>query len=653
MEAGWENTPGLKMLCGGEALPRELASGMLERSGELWNMYGPTETTIWSSVRRIEPASGPVLIGPPIANTQFFIVDNQLEPVPIGVAGELLIGGDGLSRGYLNRPDLTAERFIERPFPGSSGRLYRTGDLARFRSDGAVEFLGRLDFQVKVRGYRIELGEIEHVLTQHAGVKDAVAMTWEEDGDKRLVAYYVPEADNEPTADDLRKILQEKLPQYMIPSAFVRMETFPLTANGKLDRKALPPPHERFIAVTREFVAPRDPLEQALAGMWSKILKVKRVGLHDNFFDLGGHSLAAVRLVSEVEKLTGKSLPLATLFQASTVAALADILRTDGWAPSWSSLVPIQPRGSRSPLFLVHAAHGNVLLYRQVASYVGPDQPVYGLQSQGLSGDGRFNSTIEEMASHYVKEIISVEPDGPYFIGGYCLGGIIALEIAQQLTRLGKRVEAVILLDTYNLSVVSLSGAFLRAPVHLLQNVWFHCANSFSIRGKDRTRFLREKVDIALTRLGIGLRAMGDAFRRPRSAKTHHSGSLVALKRINDEAAFRYVPRPYSGRVALIRSRGYFSGLTSPSYGWSDLVRGNLEIHELPVYPRGMLIEPYCGLLADTIKMCLSISGVASAGPLDAGIRWATARDVEDKPVLQAPLQTEGSYHSRSAVSNS
>src|SRR2546430_973532 len=218
IEAGWEKTPALKMLCGGEALPRELANRLLERGGKLWNMYGPTETTIWSSVQRIEPGNDPILIGPPIANTQFYIVDKEMEPVPIGVAGELLIGGDGLSRGYLNRPDLTAERFIENPFSQTASCLYRTGDLARFRSNGTVEFLGRLDFQVKVRGFRIELGEIEHVLAQHEAVQDAVLVTWENpEGDKRLVAYFVPAPGKQVKAGDLRKFLQEKLPDYMIP----------------------------------------------------------------------------------------------------------------------------------------------------------------------------------------------------------------------------------------------------------------------------------------------------------------------------------------------------------------------------------------------------------------------------------------------------
>jgi amino acid adenylation domain-containing protein len=332
LEAGWQKTPGLKMLCGGEALSRELANRMLERGGELWNMYGPTETTIWSAVRRIEPGLDPVLIGLPIANTQFYIVDKELEPVPIGVAGELLIGGDGLSRGYLNRPELTAQRFIENPFSGSGSRVYRTGDLARFRSDGGIEFLGRLDFQVKVRGYRIELGEIEYVLTQHAGAKDAVAMTWEDqDGDKRLVAYYIPAADWPLKARDLGKMLREKLPDYMIPSYFVEMETFPLTPNGKIDRKALPTPSVGDGSSRGVAVAPQTPTEEMVLAVFHAVLDRTDFGVFDNFFDLGGHSLMAARIMFQLRVASGCDLPLRVLFERQTVSGLAEAIDGLAW----------------------------------------------------------------------------------------------------------------------------------------------------------------------------------------------------------------------------------------------------------------------------------------------------------------------------------
>jgi acyl carrier protein len=273
-----------------------------------------------------------VLIGRPIANTQFYIVDKELEPVPIGVAGELLIGGDGLSRGYLNRPELTAERFVENPFSDSGSRVYRTGDLARFRQDGGIEFLGRLDFQVKVRGYRIELGEIESVLTQHAGAKDAVAVAREDrDGDSRLVAYYIPKADRLLKSSDLGKILREKLPEYMIPSCFVELEAFPLTPNGKINRKALPALSVEAGAPDRVAIAPKTPTEEMVLGIFRSVLHRADCGVSDNFFDLGGHSLMAARLMSRLRTESGVDLPLRDLFARPTVAGLAEAIDALQW----------------------------------------------------------------------------------------------------------------------------------------------------------------------------------------------------------------------------------------------------------------------------------------------------------------------------------
>ena len=605
VESGWKGNSKLSAWCGGEALPRDLADPLLERVGSLWNLYGPTETTIWSTVSMVAKGGGLPSIGSPIANTKLHLLDANLQPVPIGVAGELYISGAGLAEGYWKQPELTNERFPANPFdPGA--RMYMTGDLARWLSDGKVEYFGRLDHQVKIRGFRIELGEIEAVLSRHNAVSQCVVTARDAGpGDKLLAAYFVSHDGSMPDAGDLRMHLKNELPDYMIPSAFVHMEKLPLTPNGKIDRKALPPPEERPIEARHDFVAPRDALEQGLARAWSKVLKVKQVGLRDNFFDIGGNSLAAVQLLSEIQKLTGRTLPLATLFQASTVEAFAEILRRDGWTPSWSSLVPIQPLGSKNPLFLVHGAEGNVLLYRQVTRYLGPDQPVYGLQSQGLNGDGRFDETIRDMAARYVKELRAVQPQGPYFLGGYCLGGIIAFEIAQQLNSMGEKVERVILLDTYNTSAASDSTGRIRTPVVFLQNLWFHAANVFCAQSRDRRAFLIEKIDVEMRRLGIRLRAGYHAFRRTVGQSRASSYPHLMVKKINDRAALEYKPQPYTGRVAVIRPKAYFVGRTSPTLGWGEVVPDSLEVHELPVYPKGMLSEPFCRSLAETLKNCL------------------------------------------------
>jgi len=331
LEGGWDGGDELRILCGGEALGRDLAEELLERGVCLWNLYGPTETTIWSTAHEVSSSQGAVPIGKPIANTQIYIVDGRSEPVAIGIGGELYIGGDGIARGYLNRAELTAEKFVPDSFGGHAGkRLYRTADLARYRSDGNIEFLGRIDHQVKIRGFRIELGEIETVLGQHPAVQEVVVLTRRpttgdgllSTGEQRLVAYLVAE-EPEPRASDLGRFLQEKLPDYMIPSVFVLLDALPLTPNGKVNRRALPAPEEASMVLEQRYVAPRTALEKLLAEIWVEVLEVERVGIHDNFFTLGGHSLLAMRVMTRLLNLFQLELPLRMSFEAPTIATFA------------------------------------------------------------------------------------------------------------------------------------------------------------------------------------------------------------------------------------------------------------------------------------------------------------------------------------------
>ena len=327
LENGWQGNDHLKILCGGEALTPELATELLTRCSSVWNMYGPTETTIWSSIYKVETVNGQIPIGRPIGNTQLYILDRNQQPLPIGVPGELYIGGDGLARGYLNRGELTDERFVADPFSPETGkRLYKTGDLARWRPDGNIEIHGRLDHQVKVRGFRIELGEIEAAIKQHSAVRDTVVVVQENDsGDKQLVGYVVEERQSSPAADELRNFLRRKLPDYMIPAAIVVLDAFPLTPNGKLDRSALPRPDQVGSAL-ETYKPPRTPAEETVATIWADVLKVERVGIHDNFFDLGGHSLLATKVISRVRATFHIDLPLRSLFQAPTVAELVAVI---------------------------------------------------------------------------------------------------------------------------------------------------------------------------------------------------------------------------------------------------------------------------------------------------------------------------------------
>ncbi len=352
LEAGWPGRASLTMLCGGEALPRPLADRLLPRGAALWNLYGPTETTIWSSAAKVEPGDAPIVIGRPIANTQLYVLDPRARPVPVGVAGELYIGGSGLARGYLGRPALTADRFVPDPFgPKGGGRLYRTGDLARWHADGALECLGRLDHQVKVRGFRVELGEVEAALLRHPGVREAVVVAREDStGEQSLVAYLVARGAEAPAASDLRRSIQGSLPDYMVPSHFVGLDALPLTPNGKVDRNALPAPEASRVAPSGHYVPPRSAIEEAVASAFGDVLGLDRVGAFDDFFDLGGHSLMAAQLLARLRDAFGREFPLKDLFDAPTVSALSHRIGDALRAGSGEAIPAIEPADRTAPL---------------------------------------------------------------------------------------------------------------------------------------------------------------------------------------------------------------------------------------------------------------------------------------------------------------
>jgi surfactin family lipopeptide synthetase A len=592
VDAGWSGSPDLKLLCGGESLAQDLAKELLPCCRELWNMYGPTETTIWSMVFRVLSADTPIPIGEPIANTEVFVLDSNLNLLPVGAVGELYIGGAGLARGYLHRAELTQERFIPSPFQAGA-RIYRTGDLARRLSDGSVECLGRADDQVKLRGFRIELGEIEAVLGRHKGVRQCVvAARKDTQGQKQLVAYLEP--GEGPAVDDgqLRAHLKRELPDYMIPSVFLVLDKFPLTPNGKVDRKALPAPGQSDIAVQEDFVAPRDPLELALAHLWTKVLKVKRVGLRDNFFELGGHSLLAVRLIVEIEKLCGRRLPLAVLLQAQTVGDLAEVLQKENWKPSWFSLVPLRAEGSRPPLFLMHAHGGNVLEYHALVNHLNEDQPAYALQSRSLDGHIRKGQSLDEMTVQYVKELRSLQPEGPYYLAGFCLGGLLALEAARQLTAAGEKVALLALIQTMH-------PAFARFKPGLkwYHRWWYKTRKRIDLehehvcnRGKAYIRErLRRFTDIVRARTAI---RFDDTFGISRE-RLSMPYILEAITIENDRAARQYGPHPYHGDVLLFRASKQLTGLAIDEYlGWRAVFQGNLAICEIPGHQENMLLEP-------------------------------------------------------------
>ena len=609
IHSGWKGAPHLRVLCGGEPLTEELSGALVSRCKELWNMYGPTETTIWSTIHRVTGSQGPAPIGRPIANTEVFVLDGHRRPVPIGVTGELYIGGAGVARGYLGRPALTQERFVDVP-DVSGGRLYRTGDLARWRDDGSLMCLGRVDNQVKVRGFRIEAGEVEAVLARHDRVRQcAVTVHERAPGDKILACHYEPRG-KALTAAELRAHLIKELPDYMVPSLFVPMEKLPLTPNGKIDRKALTIREGSAGAAVHSYMPPRDETEQLLARLWQSVLGVKRVGIRDNFFELGGHSLLAVRIVAEIEKAFRIKLPLATLLQASTIGDLADVLRAKDWKPSWNSLVALRPGGSRPPLFLMHAHGGNVLEYYQFASRLEADQPVYALQARGLDGNLKKGESLEMIAAAYVKDLQTFQPHGPYFLGGFCFGGLLAYEAAQQLTRAGEEVALLVLIQTTHPA-----QDHFREDVGLLRQWWYRGTTRLAIeierilsgeRGYLKERYgqivdvMRGKTALVLNRL----------LSEQRSHSAVPSASFVSelMKAEHDRVADAYEPQPYGGNVLLIRVRNLLPGVVADSIflGWKDLLGGNVDLCELPGHQQTLMLEPNVSSLARAVTAHLN-----------------------------------------------
>lgn len=594
IDAGWSGSANLKVFCCGEALVPDLARQLRRRCAELWNGYGPTETTIYSTIHKVATDDDPVPIGRPIANTQVLVLDANRSPVPAGAVGELYIGGAGLARGYLRRGELTKERFIPNPFTPHA-RLYRTGDLARWRADGTLECLGRVDHQVKIRGFRIECGEVEAVLGSHPAIRQcAVIARQTEPGDKQLVAYFEARISATPAVADLRAHLEKFLPAYMVPRFFVAMEKLPLTANGKIDRKSLPAPVERLTG-RDEFAAPRDSIEQLLAGIWARVLQLERVGVHDNFFDLGGHSLLAVRVVVEIDRLCKTRLPLATLLRAPTIAELAAVLRKQQWAPSWSSLVPLRPGGSRAPLFLMHSHGGNVLEYHPLVNCLEPDQPVYALQSRGLDGNIVTNLTLQEMAAAYISELRSLQPKGPYFLGGFCMGGILALEAAQQLTDAGQEVALLVMIQSTHPDALG-----FHSRTTLFQRCWNRAIKRLDLEAENLANrgqaYILERCcyfwSRACARAAIAFDKMTGRHPSHRSTlSTAYILEAVAMQ--NGKALENYVPRPYEGDVLLFRAGKQLSGQLVDEYlGWKRVLHGAVEVCEVPGHQQNLLLEP-------------------------------------------------------------
>ena len=618
--AGWEGDKQLRAIAGGEGFAKELAADMMHRCGKVWNGYGPTETTIyatWQLITEEHLATCPgefAAIGSAIANVELLILDKNGEQVPVGVPGELYIGGNGVANGYLNRPELTKECFVHSSLIPDSSSLYKTGDLVRYLPTGEIEFLGRIDNQVKIRGYRVELGEIEETMKQFPGVLNCVVNVFSDAiGSQQLVGYVVENGRplGEAWQDKLKDFLRSKMPGYMVPSAFIKMDSFPQNTSLKVDRKALPRPDISTI-VASKYEAPKTPGEKLLVEVWSELLGLEKVGIHDDFFELGGHSLAAVQMMTKVKVATGKKLPLTTLFQHSTIHKLAGQLNgfnQKGNVPSngiavdnqgFTSLVPIREGGSKPALYLVHGGGLHVLFYQNMVKYMDADQPIYALQARGLNGDQEPLDRIEDMATHYISEILRSNPDGPFCLAGYSLGGIIAWEMAKQLKEQGREVLMLSLFDAVaknEWSAGGLSSGFSKKLKKAGYNL--------SLMVKNPLNAFEYKTHVLKMQFEQKKGKLKTAFRNNKTNEIEEGyipyGSTVYEKSI--EAYENYSLQALDIQVDLFKAKEQMFYLHDPvHYGWDKFALGGVVTHEIEGNHLTLFDEPHGKQVAEVMK---------------------------------------------------
>jgi thioesterase domain-containing protein len=594
LRAGWRGHAGLRLLCGGETLDSALAAELLPCGAALWNLYGPTETTVWSSAQRVTAAEPRIPIGEPLGDTLLVVLDARLEPVPPGIPGELCIGGAGLARGYRGRPELTAERFVEWVTPeGEPKRLYRTGDLARLRPEGPIELLGRADAQIKLRGHRIELGEIESVLRGQEGVSDAAVLLVDEGSlNARLVAFVVGRIGRDGLdVTRLRAALARQLPAPMLPAAVMLLPTLPLTRHGKLDRNALllcaAPERAAPIGESTSEV-PESPLERTLLAHMRAILGEPSLGRHESFFERGGHSLLAMELFVRLELALGRTLPLAALFEAPSAAGLARVLAEPSREVVDAEIVVIEPGEPDSPAFFcVHGALGGVLGYRTLARHVGAGRRFCGIQADLFGLRPGAASTLEALAAEYVALVRRAQPEGPYYVGGYSFGGLVAFEMARQLRAAGAEVGLVALLDT----AAPRAGARASGRERLRSLLGRRRPRPLIARGAEALEILARGASGRLVGLG---RLLSFALRAPPEERR----PLRELAERRDRAMARagelhqgYTVAPYAGRVVLFRAQDDSDGEGLDDLGWRPLAP-DLGVVVIPGRHQSLLESP-------------------------------------------------------------
>lgn len=606
----------------GEPLKTSLVNQIYRATNvlEVFDLYGPTEDTTYSTYTLRK--GGKATIGRPISNTQVYVLDRNLELLPPGIPGELYLGGDGLAREYLNRPDLTASRFIKNPFDcESSSRIYRTGDLVRYLPSFDIEYLGRVDNQVKIRGFRIELGEIEAVLSTHPAVEGVTVMAREDHSSvKRLVAYFVTSGAHKVGANELREHVRRSLPDFMVPAIFVELDEFPLTPNGKVDRKSLPEPSHALAEDNASYLPPRNKVESELVGIWERLLNVSPIGIRDDFFGLGGDSLVSVSLFVEIENQFGIELPLSALVGSPTIEKLADAMTKRRANGSSKYLVPLQTEGERTALFCMHAAGGNVLFYRDLAGELGKDQPFYGLQARGVTDKSETaHDRVEEMARDYLKEIRGLQPTGPYNLCGASFGGLVAFEAARQLVASGEKVGTLAVFDTYApgyvVAGITESKSYpLKALVFRVRSVrdqlremgdWKKRLDFVLSKAAKVKKKVKRKIAWTKNQFAIEYNKATGRDLPPDMMRNH-----AAIQKAMDT----YIPKKFDGDMIIFRASEQPTAEFDPHLGWDRYVAGKVNAIVVKGTHGALTVYPFATDLAAKLKPFLLEEAVSDRG---------------------------------------
>lgn len=612
----------------GEALSSDIPYEWRSRFGhnaELMNNFGQTEATGMVATYRIpedvQASDEVVPLGTAMPESLLYILDSEQNRMPTGEPGEIYISSPCLTRGYLNRPELTAEKFIPNPFQdGLSSRLYRTGDMGRMREDGIIEFVGRIDHQVKIRGQRLELGEVEAVLLRHTSVRECVVVSRGDRADEKYLAAYIVADDKSLSTSDLRQFVRDLLPEYMVPSAFVFLDHMPLTPSGKLDRLALPDPATTAPAAPDPCrdTEPRNHFERTIKDIWKDLLRLDDVGLHDSFFDVGGHSMLSVRMFSRIERDLGVRLPYTSLFHATTIAQIAKLVAdANEDITRWRIVVPVQTRGDKPPFFGVHAHEGGVLFWRDIVSHLPEDQPFYALQARGVDGLATPLNRVPDMARLYIQELRKVQPHGPYFIGGYSLGGEVAFEMGQQLVRDGEKVDLLAMLDTRNPTrtirpMVRVDGNSLAAELAapppsdprsiIRQKLTGHLLRLSTLSPKQKAEYILNQISVRLNGLVVSVTVK---IFRTLGRRLPNRILLRYLRKRHREALVNYVPVVYPGKITLFRASESLA--TNPDdslLGWGPLAAGGIDIHHFEA-SHAIVYGECAKEVAETLNECL------------------------------------------------